>query len=76
MTNQSRSWDDRLTDIERALADLERRESRVENEVRPLVDFYNAGTLVGKLLWIIGGLIVGVTTVWAALSGWITSHWK
>jgi hypothetical protein len=71
-----KSFDDRLADIERELG-LEKRElQRLQTDTKPIVDFYNAGTKLGKLLWVAGGIIVGVATVWAAISGWVTSHWK
>jgi hypothetical protein len=61
---------------EERLADLEREQLRIKTEVKPILDFYSAGTIIGKLLVIVGGLIVGAATVWAAISGWVSSHWK
>jgi hypothetical protein len=61
---------------EERLADLEREQLRLKTEVKPILDFYSAGTIIGKLLVIVGGLIVGAATVWAAISGWVSSHWK
>jgi len=60
-----RSLEDRLIDLERFQA-----------EAKPIVDLYKAGTIIGKILWVVGGIIVGGTAVWAAISGWITSHLK
>jgi hypothetical protein len=64
-----RSYEDRL-------ADLEREQQKLKSQVKPIVDLYSAGTLIGKLLWVIGGILTGAAVIWAAISGWITSHWK
>lgn len=71
-----RSWDDRFADLERAVGEEKREREKLQTAVKPIVDFYSAGTLVGKLLWIIGGIITSAAVIWAAFSGWITSHWK
>jgi hypothetical protein len=71
-----KSWDDRLTDLERALSDEKRQREKLQIDVKPLVDFYTAGTAIGKLLWIVGGIISGLLITWAAVSGWFSSHWK
>jgi hypothetical protein len=71
-----KSYDERLSDLQRDL-DIERRKRQeLQISVKPLLDFYSAGTLIGKLLWVIGGILTGAAVIWAALSGWITSHWK
>lgn len=70
----NRSWDERLAEVERMIGEEKRARQQLQNEVKPIVDFYNAGSLIGKVLWILGGLIVGAATVWAAISGWVTSH--
>jgi hypothetical protein len=71
-----RSYEDRLGDLERALDTEKRERQKFQTEVKPILDFYSAGTGIGKLLWIIGGFIVGAAAVWTAISGWISSHWK
>ena len=62
---------------------LERRISELENDLRdekealqPLVNLYNAGSLIGKILIISGGAIVGAATIWSSISGYIGAHWK
>lgn len=71
-----RSFDERLADLQRDL-DIERRKRQeLQVSVKPLLNFYSAGTVIGKMLWIIGGILTGAAVIWAAISGWITSHWK
>lgn len=74
MTNST--WEDRFDELERALRDEQQEREKLQSKVQPLVELYNAGAIIGKLLWIVGGLTVGIATVWAAISGWVTSHWK
>jgi hypothetical protein len=71
-----RSLDDRLFDLERELETEKRERKELENSVKPILDFYSAGTLIGKLLWIIGGIVTGSAAVWAVISGWVTNHPK
>lgn len=58
------------------MADVEREQASLKNDTKPIVDLYKAGSILGKFLVIAGGFIVGAATVWAAISGWISSHWK
>jgi hypothetical protein len=71
-----RSFDERLASLERLLDDEKEAREKLQTEVKPIVDFYTAGTTIGKLLWIIGGILTGAAVIWASFSGWITSHWK
>ena len=71
-----RSIEERLADLERESDDEKEERKKLQSDVKPIVALYNAGVVIGKLLWIIGGLIVGTATVWAAISGWLSGHWK
>jgi len=59
-----RSLEDRLLELE-----------QFKTEAKPIVDAYKAGQLVVKVVWLVGGLIVGVTAV-AKSWTWIMGHWK
>lgn len=58
--------------LEERVADLE----KDQDDVKSIVALYNAGTVIGKILWVVGGVIIGAATIWAAISGWITNHLK
>ena len=63
--------------------DLSRRISELEKDLRdekaalqPLVNLYNAGSLIGKIMIISCGAVVGAVTIWSSISGYIGAHWK
>lgn len=57
-----RSYDERLADLERELKEE-------KEKTRPLVEFYNTGTVIGKMLWILGGIVVAGAGIYAAIMG-------
>jgi len=61
---QHRSYEDRLAELE-----------KFQKEAKPIIDAYRAGQIVVKLVWLVGGLIVGVGAVLKSWT-WITSHFK
>jgi hypothetical protein len=71
------SWDDRLSaderigNLERALASEIQSRKAFQEDAKPAVDFYKASTLLGKILWIIGAVIVGGSAVWGVVTGWV-----
>ena len=57
-----RSLEDRLVELE-----------LFQKEAKPIIDAYKAGQLVVRLIWVVGGAIVGIGAIlksWA----WITSN--
>ena len=43
-------------------------------QIQPIITTVNASKLLGRILFILGGIIVGGATVYSALSGWLTAH--
>ena len=64
------------SDQERRISDVENAIDDLRKQIKPLVDTYNAASLGGSVLKIIGGFLVGAAVIWVAISGWVTSHWK
>lgn len=50
-------------------------EDRIE-AMAPIVAFFNAGTMLGKILVILGGVAVGAATIWGAIASLVQGHWK
>ena len=50
--------------------ELEQKLDAERKEVKPLLDLYNAGKIIGRILVIFGGLTVGVVTIGSSVIGW------
>ena len=63
-------------ELEHQIAELENelRDSRAE--VKPIVELFNAGKLLGKLLMLAGGISVGAATIWMAFGDFVTGIFK
>jgi hypothetical protein len=57
--------------LEERLVELE----NFRNEAKPIIDAYKAGQVIVKLVWVLGGFIVGAAAVMKSWT-WITSHMK
>ena len=55
---------------------LEAELAKQQAQLDPIVQTLNAGRLLGKILFVLGGIVVGAVTMWGTLSGWIGSHLK
>lgn len=54
-------------------------EDKLEKErlaVQPILDFWNASKLLGRLLVILGGMAVGAITIWKIVGDWVAAHIK
>ena len=58
-------------ELARRIDELEREMKREREELEPVLNLYNAGIIIGRLLVIVGGAIVGIGTLWQILSGHI-----
>ena len=56
------------------IVDLERKLKEEREQVKPLLDLYNAGKIIGRILVILGGLVVGIVTIGSAVVGWFNGH--
>lgn len=54
------------------VVEVEEKLDRERKEVKPLLDLYNAGKIIGRILVILGGLIVGVATIGNSVIGYFT----
>ena len=43
---------------------------------RPVVDAWNSGKLIFKFVFILGGIVTGAVTAFAAVSTWLSQHLK
>lgn len=57
--------------LEERLAELE----TFQKEAKPMVEAYKAGRLVFKLVWVVGGLVVGLGAVLKSWT-WMVGHLK
>ena len=63
-------------DFERRITYLEEKIKDDEAEVRPILNFWNASKIVGKIFIIIGGMIAGAVAVWSTIGDFFVRHWK
>ena len=63
-------------EIESHIETLEKQVSKFEDELEPMVAFFNAGRMMGRILFIVGGIITGIVSIWAGLSNWFSVHLK
>lgn len=47
-----------------------------EAQLKPLLDLYNGGKLIGRLIVWFGGILIGAATFWIAFGDWFGRHWK
>ena len=55
---------------------LEEKMDDQEKALKPIIEFFNAGRMLGKIMFVAGGMIVGMATIWGVISGWVGSHLK
>ena len=55
---------------------LEHKLEADEAKMQPLIDVFNAGKMLGKILFVTGGVIAGIAAIWTALVGWVAGHVK
>jgi hypothetical protein len=59
-------WETRIADLERDLAAEKKKREALEIRVNPVIDFFNASSLLGRILWVLGAAAGVAATVWAA----------
>ena len=60
------SFQEQLADLKRELATEKKEREALEAKVTPVIRFFNASTLLGKILWVLGAMAGVAATVWAA----------
>ena len=66
----------RLDEVVKRVETLEAELAKQEAQLEPIIQTLNAGKLLGKILFVLGGIVLGVASLWGALSGWIGAHLK
>ena len=55
----------------RRIEDLEAQIKKERADLEPILNLYNAGIILGRVLVILGGVAVGVATIWQVMQGHI-----
>lgn len=58
------------------IEELERQLKEERAMIQPIIDFWNASKIVGKVFVIIGGIITGGIVVITSVGDYFMKHWK
>ena len=67
---------ERMDDLVRRVASLELQLKEEREAVKPIIDFWNASKIIGKIFFIIGSMITGTIVAISSFGDYIMRHWK
>lgn len=68
--------DHEIDDIAVRLARLEVQQDEERKAMKPLLDLYNAGKLIGRIFIIVAGSVSGLIAAYTFLADYFGRHWK